>query len=235
MGVPIIDIGTGLYAAIAILMALWERHRSGKGQFLDMTLYDCGIALMHPHMANHFLSGRVPGLTGNAHPNVSPYDKYRTGTLDVFLGTGNDRAFGRVCRALGKPELADDPQFRTNGDRVANRDALTGELENLLADRDGVEVVTCLTAAGVPAGPVLDVKQVAAHPHAAHRRAVVEDDDYKAIDSPIRMSRTRGGLRHKPPRFGEHGREVLAECGFDAAEIEDLVAAGALLEKKRRG
>ena len=127
IGIPLVDLGTGLYAAIAVLMALVERARSGRGQFIDMTLYDAGIALMHPHIANYVLSGRVPGLTGNAHPNIAPYDKFATRTVDVFLAVGNDRAFGRLCAELGAPELADDPRFRTNRDRLGHRTELTAQ------------------------------------------------------------------------------------------------------------
>ena len=120
IGVPLVDLGTGLYAAIAILMALIERGRSGLGQFIDMTLYDCAIALMHPHVANYQLSGKVPGLTGNAHPNISPYDKFRTKTVEIFLGMGNERAFRRLCEELDEPELADDERFANNAERVVN-------------------------------------------------------------------------------------------------------------------
>ena len=133
IGIPLVDLGTGLYAAIALLMALVERERSGQGQFIDMTLYDAGIALMHPHIPNYLLSGRLPGLTGNAHPNISPYDKFPTRTVDVFLAIGNDRAFARLCAELGAPELAADPRYRTNADRIANRAALTERLQALLA------------------------------------------------------------------------------------------------------
>ena len=110
-----------------VLMALVERARSGRGQFIDMTLYDAGIALMHPHIPNYVLSGRVPGLTGNAHPNIAPYDKFPTRTVDVFLAVGNDRAFARLCAELGAPELADDARFRTNRDRLRHRAELTVE------------------------------------------------------------------------------------------------------------
>ena len=169
IGIPLVDIGTGLYAAIAVLMALVERARSGEGQFIDMTLYDAGIALMHPHVANYVLSGRVPGLTGNAHPNIAPYDKFPTRTVDIFLAVGNDRAFSRLCAELGAPGLADDPRFRTNGDRLGHRAELTAKLAALLAVHDGEELCRRLLAVGVPAGPVRDVAQVWADAHTRHR------------------------------------------------------------------
>ena len=117
LGIALVDMGTGLYTAIAILMAVVERHRSGCGQYLDMTLYDSAISLMHPHVANYYLSGKVPGRTGNAHSNLSPYDKFRTRTTEIFVAAGNNRAFVRLCAEIGVPELAEDPRFRENRDR----------------------------------------------------------------------------------------------------------------------
>jgi formyl-CoA transferase len=234
IGIPLVDIGTGLYAAIAVLMALLERARSGAGQLIDMTLYDAGIALMHPHIPNYVLSGRVPGLTGNAHPNIAPYDKFPTRTVDVFLAVGNDRAFGRLCAALGAPELAADPRFRTNGDRLGHRHELSAKLAALLARHDGEELCRRLLAAGVPAGPVRDVGQVWADPHTRHRAMAAEVADYKGWGLPIKFSRTPGALARTPPRYGEHGREVLRESGYSDAEIEALASSGALVEARRR-
>jgi crotonobetainyl-CoA:carnitine CoA-transferase CaiB-like acyl-CoA transferase len=234
VGIPMVDMGTGLYAAIAILMAVVERGRSGEGQFIDMTLYDAGVALMHPHVPNYFL-GRMPELTGNAHPNISPYDKYRTRTVDVFLAVGNDRAFQRLCRELGVPELAEDARFRSNRDRVSNRAALTEALEPGLLEVDGEDLCRRLLAAGVPAGPVRDVEQVMTAPHTLHRGMAAEFGAYRGWGPPIKLSRTPGSIRRRPPRYGEHGREILAEFGFSEAEIEGLAEAGALVEARRRG
>src|SRR5690606_30397856 len=217
VGIPLVDLGTGLYAAIAVLMALLERERSGRGQFIDMTLYDAGIALMHPHIANYVLSGRVPGLTGNAHPNISPYDKFPTRTVDIFLAVGNDRAFGRLCTELGAPELAEDPRFRTNGDRVGHRSELTVKLAALLIDHDGEELCRRLLAVGVPAGPVRDVAQVWADVHTRHRTMAAEVGSYRGFGLPIKFSRTPGAIARTPPRYGAHGRVVVRESGFSEA------------------
>jgi crotonobetainyl-CoA:carnitine CoA-transferase CaiB-like acyl-CoA transferase len=199
-----------------------------------MTLYDAGIALMHPHIPNYLLSGRLPGLTGNAHPNISPYDKFPTRTVDVFLAIGNDRAFARLCAELGAPELASDPRYRTNADRLANRPALTERLEVLLADQDGEALCTRLLAAGVPAGPVRDVAQVWSDGHTHHRGMAAEVGDYRGWGLPIKLSRTPGKVRRPPPRYGVHGREILAEFGFSPDEIENLAASGVLVEQRRR-
>lgn len=234
VGVPMVDMGTGLYAATAVLMALLERQRSGQGQYIDMTLYDCAVSLMHPHIINYYLSDKVPGLTGNAHPNISPYDRFRTGTVDIFLGAGNNRAFQRLCSVLGKPELADDARFKNNQDRVVNRNALTAELEVLLAERDGETLCEQLLQAGVPAGPVLNTGQVMQHAHTAHRQMAIELDWYRCAGTPIKFSRTPGSIRSTPPSFGAHGRQILSEHGFATDEIEQLAEQGVLVEQRRK-
>jgi formyl-CoA transferase len=234
LGIPMVDIGTGLYSCNAILMALLERERSGQGQYIDMTLYDCGLALMHPHVANYSLSGRVPKLTGNQHPNISPYDLFKTATVDIFLAGGNDRAFKRLCKELGKPELGDDPRVATNGDRLDNQDALRGELQALLTDVDGDELCDRLLAAGLPVGPMRNTEEVMTHPHTLHRGMAAEKDGWKGWGIPIKFSRTPGEIKRRPPRFGEHGRELLQENGFTADEVDGLIADGTVLEARRK-
>jgi crotonobetainyl-CoA:carnitine CoA-transferase CaiB-like acyl-CoA transferase len=234
IGIPLVDLGTGLYAATAVLMALLERARSGQGQFIDMTLYDAGVALMHPHIPNYVMSGKRPELTGNAHPNICPYDRFPTRTVPVFLAIGNNRAFQRLCTELGVPELADDPRFATNGQRLEHCTELTVKLAALLADRDGEELCRRLLASGVPAGPVRDVAQVWSDAHTRHRGMAAELPGYKGWGVPIRMSRTPGEIRRTPPRFGEHGREILAEIGLGEEEIAGLIEAGVVLERRRR-
>ncbi|MGF1608034.1 MAG: CaiB/BaiF CoA transferase family protein [Kiloniellales bacterium] len=234
LGIPIVDIGTGLYAAIAILMALYERARSGAGQYIDMTLYDSGIALMHPHIPNFLLSGKEPRLSGNAHPNICPYDAYPTRTVDVFLAVGNDRAFQRLCEELGQPALAEDERFRSNPDRLQNREALTAILRELLRERDGEALCETLLTKGVPAGPVRNLRQVLEHPHTAHRGMVDRRDWYEGWGLPIKLSRTPGRIARTPPKFGAQGREILAEFGFAEGEIAALAESGVLVEKRRR-
>jgi crotonobetainyl-CoA:carnitine CoA-transferase CaiB-like acyl-CoA transferase len=234
VGVPVVDLATGMNATIAILMAVIERTRSGKGQFVEATLYDSAIALLHPHLANFFLNGKPPVRTGNAHSNVSPYDQFRTGTKRIFLGIGNDRQFARLCAEIGHPELATDPRFKSNGDRVTNRAALRVVLEAALATVDGEALTTKLLEQGVPAGPVLEVPDVAAHPHTRHRLMVVEKDGYRGTGNPIKLSRTPASVRRLPPQFGAATREVLGEAGYSASEIEALIAAGIAIAETRK-
>ena len=235
LGTPIVDIGTGLFSAIAILMAVYERANSGEGQFIDMTLHDCGMALLHPHAANYFLSGRRPVPTGNPHPNLAPYDTFRTRTGEIFIGTGNDATFRKMCALLGRPELADDPRFRTNADRLANRPALSAEVQAIVGEEDGTALCTRLLGAGLPAGPVRYFDEVVAEPHTAARNMIAEIGWYRGLNTPIKFARTPGGAREAPPRFGEHGDAVLAAHGFSAAEVAALKDAGVVVDRRRGG
>jgi crotonobetainyl-CoA:carnitine CoA-transferase CaiB-like acyl-CoA transferase len=208
IGVPIVDLATGLNATIGILLALHERARSGKGQSIDVTLHDCAISVLHPYTANYLYSGRVPQRSGNAHPNISPYDSYKTKTRPIFLAVGNDGQFKKLVTLLGEPSLADEPHFKTNADRVKARAILKLALEKLLAAWDCDELAEKLIRNGVPCGPVRNIDQVLAHPHTAHRGMLVEIEDYRGIGAPIKMSRSQVSYRIKPPQLGEHNGEL---------------------------
>lgn len=208
VGLPVVDMVTGLNAALAILLAVNERHRSGKGQFLDITLFDCAISLLHPHAANYFLSGNIPQRTGNAHPNISPYESFPTASGEIFLAVGNNRQFELLTKALQQPELASDDRFKSNADRLENRQALRDILSQLLEHHVASDFAQELLKKGVPAAPVLNVEELLQHPHTKHREMVLEEGDYRAIASPIKLSRTPATLRRLPPSFGEHTLEV---------------------------
>ncbi len=234
LGIPLVDLGTGYNAVIGILMALYERERSGKGQSIEVALYDTGIQLLHPHGPNYHMSGKPPRLTGNAHPNISPYDLYPTRSGKIFLGVGNDRQFRIFTRYLGKPELADDPRFRTNALRVQNRPALTEEISSLLAGHDAATLADQLLAEGVPAGAALTLPEVMAHPQTAYREMVLARDNYKGPGIPIKLSRTPGGLDSLPPAYGADSVAVLEGAGFSADEIAALQQQGVVLDARRK-
>ena len=200
VGLPIVDMVTGLNAALGVLLALQERHTSGRGQFVEASLFDSGLSLLHPHAANWFASGKEPRRTGNAHPNIYPYDAFPTGTDAVFLAVGNDRQFRLLCQHLGAVELADDALYATAGARSVNRAALREQLIALLASQDGPVLAEALMAIGVPAAPVLSVSAALKHPHTAHRQMVVQvGDEYTGLASPIKLSRTPASYRLPPP------------------------------------
>ena len=235
MGTPIVDIGTGLYSAIAILMALYERTRSGLGQYCDMTLHDCGMALLHPQAANFFLNGKRPMPMGNPHPNLAPYEKYPTRTGEIFVACGNNGQWKKLCEVLGKAELGVDPRFVNNADRLVNRAEMIAELGVLLADTDGHALCLSLLRQGLPAGPVLAIDESMAAAHTAAREMVTELDGYRGLGTPIKLSRTPGGTRRKPPAYGQHSDEVLGEHGYSAADIATLKAGGVLYTSRRKG
>ena len=204
LGIPVVDMVSGLNAAIGILLALHERGRSGRGQFVDIALFDCAVSVLHPHAANFLASGVVPGRSGNAHPNIAPYDTFATGNGEIFLAVGNDGQFRKLCDHLGAPALAADPRFASNSDRSANRAALKAALEPLLASHAAAALAETLIRRGVPCGAVLTVAEALAQPHTRHRGLVVEHDGYAAVAAPVKLSRTPATLRRLPPRFGEH-------------------------------
>ncbi len=235
VGTPMVDMGTGLNAAIAILMAIIERSRSGLGQFLDITLYDSAVALLHPQGNNYLMSGKAPTITGNAHPNIYPYDTFKAADKDIFLAVGNNGQFAKLVEALGKPALAADARFKDNRNRSENRTALKQELEALLADRDCDPLAMELLRKGVPAGPVNSIPEVMEHPHTIHRQMNVSDGaGYNALGVQAKLSRTPGAARRAPPFFGQDTRAVLAEAGFGEAEIDGLIQDGVALTERRR-
>lgn len=219
VGLPVVDMVTGLNAVVGILMALNERASSGKGQFVETALYDCGVSLLHPHLPNFYFSGKVAGTSGNAHPNICPYDTFSTGTEPLFLAVGNNRQFAILCGMIGRPDLPDDARFANNSDRNVNRDALKTELEAALAAFECDSLADRLLKAGVPCGAVRTIDQVVADPHTRHRGMVVDIGAYRGTGSPIKMSRTPASYRLAPPQFAQHTDEVLGELGLDSAHF----------------
>jgi formyl-CoA transferase len=234
VGVALVDMTTGLYACTGILMALAEREKSGLGQFIEATLFETGLAIMHPHTANFFMHGKPPALTGNEHPNLVPYAVFAARDGNIFMGVGNDATFRKLCRELGKPELGTDPRFARNRDRIEHRDQLRAELETILKEHDSEPLCRKLLAAGLPAGPVQSIDKTLASEHVKHRGDIIEKDWYKGIASPIRFDRTKASLRLVPPTYSQHADEILTEFGYSTDDIAALRAKGIVCGPERK-
>jgi crotonobetainyl-CoA:carnitine CoA-transferase CaiB-like acyl-CoA transferase len=226
LGIPVVDLATGLSAVGGVLLALLERQRSGKGQLVECALFDVALSLLHPHAANWMASGRTPALSGNAHPNISPYDKFAGRDGDLFLGILNDAQFARFCHVIGCTGLLQDARFADNRGRVENRAALREGIEPALQAWDTGDACEALMRAGVPAARVNAVPDVLQHPQAMARAMRVELDGYQGLGVPVKLARTPGSVRRKPPEFGADTRAVLQQAGFSEEQIQTLIDLG---------
>lgn len=226
IGIPLVDLAAGQNLVIGVLLSLVARERTGRGQHVDITLYDSALGVTHPHAPNYFLSGKTPGLTGNDNPNISPYSLYRTRRNPLFIAVGNDSQFTRLCEVIGTPDLAKDARFKENSGRVVNNAELTPLIEAAIADRDPAQLCEELLKANVPAGVVQTMPDAFAHPHTKAREMLVELEGYRWAGIPVKLSNTPGKVYRVPPDFNQHADEVLTEYGFSAEEIADLRRRG---------
>ncbi|MCF7697864.1 CoA transferase [Loktanella sp. M215] len=227
MGVPLVDIATGMSLAFGIMAAAFERQTSGRGQFVEASLYDVACSLLFPHSANYFMSGTVAGRSGNQHANVVPYDMFDCGADKIFIGCGNDGQWRKLCAILGDPSFATEPAYATNADRLANIDAMRTRLVALLAPHDANAITRQLMEAGVPAGRVNTVEDVFTAAHTLHRDMVVQIGDYRGAGNPVKLSRTPAQFARTPPRFGQDTRAVLSDHGYSDTQIDAMLTAGA--------
>jgi crotonobetainyl-CoA:carnitine CoA-transferase CaiB-like acyl-CoA transferase len=204
IGIPVVDHLTAYVAFSGISMALLARERDGITQRVEATLFDTALSLLVPHAVNWMQSGNTPQLLGSAHPNIAPYDRFKTRDGLVFLGILNEPQFRKFCRCIGKPELAEHPDFVSNAQRLKHRDRLRAQLESVLADWEKAPLCDMLMKQGIPAGPVNTVPEALAQAHTQHRNMVVERPDYKGLGLPIRLSATPGNPGDRPPAFDEH-------------------------------
>ena len=228
MGVPIVDVTTGLNAVIGILMALHERERSGLGQSVESALYDSAIFSLYPHSINTLFTGRAPQRSGNGHPNIAPYDTYATATDPIYLAVGNNGQFQRLCKAVGHGHLSSDPRYATNAQRAVHRFELKRDLEAAFARFDAQALFEMLVATGVPCGVIHNVVEALDHPHTAHRGMVAEVDGFRSVASPVKLDRTPASYRLRPQEIGKSSVEVLEEAGFTAGQIGQLLDSGVL-------
>jgi len=233
-GVPVADIITGMYASIAICAALAHREKSGAGQHLDLALLDSQIALLAYQNSNYFATGSPPKRIGNLHPNIVPYQPFRTQDGRVILACGNDNLYRKFCEVAGCPELADDPRFASNGKRVENRAELSRLLQAIFQKKTTHEWVELLDAAGVANGPINDVAQVFREPQVKARGVKIELEHPVAgkmplVASPMRFSGTPLEYELAPPVLGQHTDEILREVlRLSDGEIARLRADGVI-------
>lgn len=227
VGVAVTDVFTGLYAANAVMAALFARERSGRGQHIDMALFDCSVAMLANVAANWLVGGSVPPRLGNGHANIVPYQVFACADGHFILACGNDRQFAAVARLLGHPEWGEDARFATNPQRVRHRETLIPLLAEGFLTQTRRAWLEALDAAGVPCGPINTVDEAFADPQLRHRGLEIHLRDEKGLDvpmvgCPIKLSDTPVEYRRRPPALGEHTDEILASLGYDAVSIAQL-------------
>jgi len=234
VGVAIVDITAGLYAGMAILAALYERERSGQGQFIDVALLDSQVAWLANVASNYLVSGQPPKRYGNAHPNIVPYETFKCRDRWIAVGIGADRQWQRFCQLAGREDLASDPRFATNPARVEHRDVLIPILQELFATRTADEWLALMQAEGIPCGPINTLDKVFSDPQVLHRQMVVEVPHPTAgrvrlVGVPYKLSRTPAAIVEAPPLLGEDTEAVLQGIlGYSAEQVARLRQVGAI-------
>ena len=229
VGVAVADLFTGMYACTAILAALRHREATGEGQSIDMALLDCQVAMLANLGANFLCSDVVPQRMGNAHQNIVPYQVFEAADGHLIVAVGNDGQFAKLCAVAGVEGLASDARFKTNADRVRNRDVLIPMLAAVVRTRERSAWLDALQAAKVPCGPINDLREVFSDPQVIDREMVVplshpSGGPLRLVASPIRLSATPVVYRRAPPLLGQHTDEILAELGMGEAQISALRA-----------
>ena len=227
VGVAVADLFTGMYASTAILAALRHRDLSGEGQAIDMALLDTQVAMLANLGANYLATEVAPQRVGNAHQNIVPYQVFEVADGHMIVAVGNDGQFAKFCGVVGRPEIANDPRFARNADRVRHRGTLVPMLANLMKERTRSDWLESLEAAKVPCGPINDLADVFADPQVRARKMTVQmphplAGSVRLVASPMKFSATPVQYRRPPPLLGEHTAEVLRELGLGAAEVAVL-------------
>jgi len=234
VGIAVTDVLTGMYASLAISAAITHRERTGQGQYIDLALLDTIVAFGANQIVSWFCSGNIPRRWGNAHAQITPYGAFETSDGHMILAIGNDGQFARFCKAVGRADLASDPRFKENAQRVRNRDALVTIVTDLMRTRTRAEWNAVLTAANVPCGPINNIKEVFDEPQVQARGLRVDMEHLaggiaSVVASPMRMSATPVEYRLPPPILGQHNIEVLGGLlGYSDIDIESLKKAGVI-------
>lgn len=227
VGVAIADISGGMFASNGILVALYNREKTGKGQMVDVSLLDSQVAWLTYRAGAYFASGEVPQPMGSGHPVIVPYQAFKAKDVFINIAVGNDQLWERFCKAVGLENVMNDPKFATNAKRVENREEIVKIISDLIVTKDGEEWLKILTDAGIPCGPIYTVDKVFADPQVLHREMVKELDHPKAgkvkvTGIPIKLSDTPGEVETAPPVLGQHTQEILTELGYSDKDLEKL-------------
>jgi crotonobetainyl-CoA:carnitine CoA-transferase CaiB-like acyl-CoA transferase len=238
-GVALADVSTGMYAAVSILLALRHAERTGVGQHIDCSLLDTQIAMLANQSLSYLVSGKSPGRMGNLHPTVVPYGVFQAKDGPIVVAVGNDRQFTTLCKLLNVPDLAQDPRYSVNSNRVINRATLEPTLQEVIAQRTVDELKDLLPDNGVPGGPVNTLEQIFNDPFSEARGVVhkFEREDGVAVPSvafPGKLSETPAQFATAPPLLGEHTKQGLIDwLGMDDAELGALMEAGVISDRSQ--
>jgi crotonobetainyl-CoA:carnitine CoA-transferase CaiB-like acyl-CoA transferase len=220
VGIPVSDIFTGVYSVVGILAALTQREKTGKGCFVDTSLLDSTVGVLANQALNYLVSGKAPERTGNAHPNIVPYQEFPAADGHMMIAGGNDAQYVKLCSVLGAPELAEDPKYRNNAGRLNNRDELIAKLSALTSRFKRDDLLGKLEAAGLPAGPINDLAQVFADPQVIARgmkierpNAAAKADSIPGVRTPITFDGWPAAADQGAPQLGQHSAEILKEIG----------------------
>jgi crotonobetainyl-CoA:carnitine CoA-transferase CaiB-like acyl-CoA transferase len=224
VGASLIDIGTGVWAALGIVAALHERERTGRGREVDVALFETALSLVGYQLTDALRTGVAPGRFGTAFPLIVPYEVFATSDGELMISAANDKLFGELAERIGRPELADDERFRTNPDRIANREQLLPLIRERLAAQPSAYWLERLE--GIPVAPVQDLAQVAQHEQTRASGLLQQLDGLETIALPLQVDRERVAHNAPPPPLGRDSAAVLGEVGYSDDEIADLAARG---------
>jgi crotonobetainyl-CoA:carnitine CoA-transferase CaiB-like acyl-CoA transferase len=233
VGFSLVDLFTGMMAYGSVVTALYHREKTGQGQRIEAALLDGQVATMSYHATAYFATGVVPHRMGSGHPSLVPYQSFPASDGFFILGVANEGLWRRFCQAIERPDLMEDPQFKTNDDRVAHRAECVDALSEIFRTRTVAEWVEVISAAGVPCGPINRVSDVVNDPQVLARNMIVNMPhpnvpNLRVPNSPLKLAETPPGIRLPPPLLGQHNEEVLAELGYSREQMTELWGKGVI-------